>query len=316
VTLPTFFVIGPARCATDALNFYLGQHPQIYMSPTKETNYFVFYGRTTLDFTGPGDVEALRNCFIPTLADYKKLFRHVQDEIAVGEASPWYIYCADVPPRIQHDIPHAKLLAMLRNPIDRAYSSFGMMHRDGREAESDFLRAFQLESERIAANWEPLWHYQSMGMYSEQLQRYYDCFNRSQIRVYLYDDFDRDPVPIMRDMFRFLGVDDAFQPDMSERPNQSYVPKNAQIHSLVAKPSLVKSAMKAVIPARVRRSLRVAALESNRATAEVTREVREQLIPVFRDDILKLQDLIERDLSAWLSPTGHIPYTENTRARR
>jgi len=299
MTMPNFFIIGPARCATDALYSYLKQHPDIYMSPIKETNFFVFYGRP-IEYCGPGDQQALQSCYVPNFEAYQAQFSSVTKEQAIGEASPWYIYFPEVPSRIRHHVPNAKLIAMLRNPVDRAYSAFCMMQRDCREPISDFVTAIDLESNRISANWEPIWHYKSMGMYYKQLIRYYETFDRSQIKIYTYDEFDAHPEPIMKDMFRFLAVDDGFLPDMSSRPNQSYVPKVRQLNSFFGRTGVVKSAIKPVLPYRIRQKIRAPLMSSNLSKRSLSKEVWNMMLDFYRSDIIELQDLIERDLSLWL----------------
>jgi len=299
VTIPNFFIIGPARCATESLYSYLKQHPQIYMTPTKETNYFVFYGRA-IDYCGPGDREALQSCYVSGRESYEAQFSGVRGETAIGEASPWYIYCPEVPARIRKDVANPKFIAMLRNPIDRAYSAFGMLHLSNREYVPDFLDAFQLEPERMAANWEPLWHYKSMGMYFEQVKRYYETFDREQLRCYIYDDFSRDAESVIQDMFRFLEVDDQFVPDMSVRLNQSYVPKHMQAHAALSGSSGLKSAIRPLLPPALRERLKQPLLNRAAGKARVEPDVRTQLIDVFRDDIVQLEDLIKRDLSVWM----------------
>jgi hypothetical protein len=296
---PNFFVIGAARCATDALYDYLGQHPQIYMSPVKETNYFVFYGRR-IRFTGPGDEEALRSCSIVSRAEYEAQFAGVTSEIAIGEASPWYIYCPQVAQRIAQDVRDARLVAMLRHPVDRAFSSFCMLQRDCREPERDFVRALALEKERIAAGWEPIWHYAAMGLYSQQLERYYTLFGRDRLRVYLYDDFSRDPLPILRDLYAFLGVDPGFVPDVSMRPNQSYVPRSRRLGLALMRENAARRVARAVLPWPLRRRLRETLDRLNRTRPALDPVLRRELIALFRDDILRVQELIGRDLSHWL----------------
>ena len=298
--MPNFFIIGAARCATDSLYSYLNQHPQIYMSPVKETNWFVFYGQP-VQFCGPGDREALQSCYVPTLGAYQAQFDGVRDEQAIGEASPWYIYRPEVPARIKSDVPDARFIAMLRNPIDRAYSSFAMLTRDCREPESQFMRAIELEDERVAANWEPIWHYARMGCYHDQVKRYFDTFGRDRVRVYIYDDFDSAPADVMADILRFLEVDAGFLPDMTVRLNQSYVPKSRALHGALAGGSPLKAVSRRLVPAPLRSRIRASAMASNAQRGGVTAEERARLIEVFRSDVERLQELLNRDLSIWLS---------------
>lgn len=259
---PNFIILGAAKAGTTALYHYLKQHPQIYVTPLKETNYFALAGEK-LDFRGPGDADYVNSLSITDEAAYRAQFDGVTDEIAVGEASPLYLYHPHAAARIREAVPDARLVAILRNPIDRAYSAFLHLVRDGREPERDFARVLQLEPERIAANWEHIWHLAAMGRYEEQLRRYYDLFPREQIKVYLYRDLRTDQTGVLRDLFAFLGADPDFRPDCTQRYNEATLPASER-------PPLLP---------------------------EVRRALQEQLRP----DILRLQDLIGRDVSHWLT---------------
>jgi hypothetical protein len=124
-----------------------------------------------------------------------------------------------------------KLIAILREPAERAYPNFLYLSRDGKEPFSDFARALGAEEDRIQNNWAPIWHYKRKGFYYAQLKRYYEVFEREQIRVYLYEeDLNGDPVGVLRDAYRFLGVDDVFAPDISMRYNVSGLPEDERVH--------------------------------------------------------------------------------------
>lgn len=297
--MPNFLIIGAAKAGTTALYYYLKQHPQIYMSPVKETNFFALEGEK-LDFRGPGDREAINSFSITDLESYLLQFQGVSNEIAIGEASPLYLYSPKAPERIKFYIPNAKLIAILRNPVERAYASFLHLIRDGREFFTDFAQALQEEKARIQNNWEHIWHYEQMGFYYTQLKRYYDIFRHSQIKVYLYEDFKTRPVSVLQDIFRFLGVDDTFSPDMYIRPNVSGIPKNKVMHTFLTKPNPIKTILKPFFPARLRQRIVTSLKNRNLVKPELSPEIRKQLLQVYREDIMKLQDLIQRDLSKWL----------------
>jgi hypothetical protein len=235
------------------------------MSPLKETNFFALMDEP-LNFCGPGDCDFINRFSLTTMEQYAGQFADSGDAVAVGEASPLYLYSPKAPPRIKQYVPEAKLIIMLRHPIERAYSAFLHLVRDGRETTTDFAEALKLEDERIAAGWEHIWHYRSMSLYYEQLKRYYDLFDRSQIKLYLYYDFRNETKQMLNDVFRFLGVDDTFTPDVSMRHNTT---KNM---SAEQKPPLRP-------------------------------EVWTQLYEEFYDDILKLQELTGRDLTRWINLT-------------
>lgn len=262
MTLPNFLIIGAAKAGTTSLYKYLAQHPQIYMSPIKEPNFFALEGRE-VDFCGPGDNLYIRQFSVTDSPAYATLFEDVSSEVAVGEASPLYLYSPVAPSRICSYAPGMKLIVVLRHPVERAYSAFLHLLRDKREPLGNFACALGAETERIRRNWEHIWHYQQMGFYAAQLERYYRHFSPEQIRVYLYDTLQEEPLEVIADILHFLGVDETFTPDISVRYNAPGIP-------LAEQPPLQP-------------------------------EVRQQLLAGYRDDILKLQELLRRDLRGWLS---------------
>jgi hypothetical protein len=304
MTMPNFLVIGAAKSGTDALCSFLAQHPQVYMSDLKEPNFFVAEGRPEIPYLGPGDREVLTrwDMWVSSLDRYQALFAGVTTEQAVGEGSTWYLYDERAPGRIRRHLPDVRLVAILRNPVDRAYSAFTMMLRDGRETTSSFAAALAAEDERVRSGWELIWHYRRMGLYHEQLRRYHDTFDPSQLRVVLHDDFSARPGEVVRDLYRFLGVDDGFQPDTSERLNVSVVSGNLTYQRLVDGRNPLKAAGRALLPAGLRQRIKEKLVYSTLSRpAPLAPELRRQLADTFRPDVLRLQELLGRDLSRWLS---------------
>lgn len=152
---------------------------------------------------------------------YAAQFAGVQEERAIGEASPLYLYDAQTPQRLKTAVPDVRLVAVLREPVTRAYSAFSHLVRDGRESARSFAEALALEDERIAAGWEHIWHYTRMGRYAEQLRRYQALFTPEQLRVYLHDDLVHRPHGVMADLLTFLNVGPSALPDQSVRHNVS-----------------------------------------------------------------------------------------------
>ncbi|MGL6339568.1 MAG: sulfotransferase family protein, partial [Waterburya sp.] len=141
--MPNFLIIGAAKAGTTALHEYLQQHPQIYLTPTKETNFFAFEGEI-INFQGTGD-EALKDFSITDLNTYQAEFEQVTQELAIGEACPSYLYYPQAATRIKQYIPDARLIVILRNPVERAYANFLHIVRDDRETHRDFALALQAE---------------------------------------------------------------------------------------------------------------------------------------------------------------------------
>jgi hypothetical protein len=297
MTMPNFLVIGAAKGGTTALHRYLKQHPQIFMSTPKELRFFPFENRRP-DFRGPGD-EADTATMVTDIEDYRAHFAAGAGYPARGESSPLYLYFPQTAGRIRHHIPDAKLIAILRHPADRAYSQFLMKRRDGRER-LGFGEALAAEGRRIADGWSHHWHYRQRGFYAAQLKPYFDLFDERQIRVYLYEDYVNDPDGFMRDIFRFLNVDDTFVPDMSVRHNESKIPRSRALQVFLTEPRLAKNVFKPLLPARWSRRIGDRLRRQNLVKPPPPPELRRQLTEVYREDIIRLQDMLRRDLSHWL----------------
>lgn len=302
MTMPDFLVIGGAKSGTTALYHYLKQHPEIYMSPIKEPQFFALEGRG-IDFRGPSR-STVDPSFVPplvtTLEEYQALFDAVTDQKAVGEVSPWYLYFPQAPERIRRYLPDARLIAVLRNPVERAFSAYLHAVQWGLEPVGDFAEALRLEPERIRDNWWPFFHYKQRGFYSLQLQRYYDRFPADRIRIYLYEDFTSDPVAMLRDIFRYLGVDESFTPDTARRHNVTLVPKSRRLDRFLSGAGPLKAVIKPLLPEGLRRRLTGRLQRLNLTRPTLGPALRQHLIEEYRDDILRLQDMVGRDLSLWL----------------
>lgn len=300
MTMPNFIVVGAGKSGTTALYEYLDQHPQIYMSPIKETNFFALEGEQAA-FRGPGVQERINSWSVTDIEDYRALFDRASGETAIGEVCPLYLYSPKAPGRIQHHVPDVKLIAILRNPVERAYSAFTHLIRDDREPFGDFARALEEEELRIRDNWPWIWHYKRVGFYYEQLSRYFDIFDRERIRIYLHEDLRFQPADMLPDMFRFLGVDPEFTPDVSTRHNVSGIPRSKTLHSFLMKANPIKAGIKPLIPTKLRRRLVLNVRNRNLVRAPgLSSAVRRELVEAYRDDVLKLQELIQRDLQSWL----------------
>jgi hypothetical protein len=224
----------------------------------------------------------------------------VSDERAVGEASVVYLPHPGASEAIARRIPEVKLIAVLRNPADRAYSAFlfGLLH--GLEPLHDFDEALRAEPQRIADDWFYAWRYRDLGFYHRHLMRYFDRFDPSRIRVYLYEDLQRDPLRMLTDIFRFLGVDDGFRPQVVIRHNQSGRPRSVRLQRLLTRPHPVKEAAKSVIPEEWGHRLIARLSHRNLQRPPLRPESRARLIEGYYEDIRRLEGLIGRDLSHWL----------------
>lgn len=301
--LPNFLVIGVAKAGTTSLYSYLAQHPDIFLSPIKETNFFALEGQV-LDFRGPGDDKKIGRTSITALDRYLALFAEARSEQSLGEVSPFYLYYPNTAGNIFRYIPHVRLIVVLRNPVDRAYSSYLHLRRDGREPMGRFSSALEAEENRIRKNWAPLWHYRRAGLYFEQLKRFYERFPRSRIRIYLFEEFCSDPVGTVQDMYGYLDLDATFSPDVTMQRNASGIPKRPWLHRALNQAHPTRTAVKTLLPASLREKATVLLSKMRNGNLHkpgLGEELRRRLLAEYREDILHTQDLIDRDLGAWLS---------------
>jgi hypothetical protein len=301
MTTPNFLILGAPKAGTTALYAYLSQHPQVYMSPHKEPNFFAFEGNPP-HYTGPGDSSGINRSSVTRLDAYRALFAGANGEVAVGEASPLYLQFPDAAHRIHHHVPDVKLIAILRNPVERAYSDFLYRRKNGNEPSDDPLVAFQSEDERLARGWSPYFGYLQKGRYADHLERYFSLFARYQISVFLFEDLRNELDATLRRTFEFLGVDDAFRPDTSLRYSTSGVPRNAAVQRALnaAKKSRSLRATRQVLPtARMHRWYSIVQNRNLAPAPPMSGPVRAYLQDVFDPQIDRLASLLGRDLSHW-----------------
>lgn len=286
--LPTFLVLGAARCGTTSLHYYLAEHPDIAMSAIKEPNYFLF--RQTPD--GPvaciADDRRLLAKSVPERDRYERLFAGPAS--AVGEASPLYLYTRETPQLIRQAVPDARLIAVVREPVERTWSHFVYVNDDlGDRTTAAFADAVERE---LPLGYEPYrtgTHFVRPSAYAEQLQRYRDVFDPQQLLVVSYDDLVDRTATTMAQIFRFLGVDDSVVPDTSVRYNPSSGERSlvARVDRLV-RPTFpyLKRALPARLTGRLARTrARVRASRRTTDGPHIPAETRQRLAAHFRPDV-------------------------------
>ncbi|HEC50029.1 MAG TPA: sulfotransferase [Candidatus Desulfofervidus auxilii] len=300
--LPNFLIVGAAKAGTTSLYYYLKEHPEIYMSPIKEPK-FITSNFLKFPFKGRGD-ELIERNIVKIWEEYCSLFRKVNDEKAIGEASADNLYYYEQSIHyIKKFLGDVKIIIILRNPIERAFSAYMHLVRDNRE----FLtleEALDQEENRKRQNWEFIWYYKDVGFYYNQVKAYLESY--SKVKIYLFDDLKRNPLDLVQDIYRFLEVDDLFVPsNIGEKFNISGVPKNKLINEFLTRPNPLKSAIKPLVKLFLSehniQRLYNELLQRNLKKPQMKPKTREYLKNLYKKDILKLQDLINRDLTHWLS---------------
>lgn len=288
---PDFVLIGAAKAGTTALYWYLQEHPEVYMSPLKETNFFA-YGVDQEGRLLYGDPE-LHRFPIKTHEAYAELFNGAGNAKAVGEASPIYLECPQAAARIRHLVPDARIICGLRDPVDRAYSDYLMYLRNrGRR----FEPATELQP---SARWaQPDSHWMQLGFYHDQLARYYEAFTTRNIHVFLFDDLKASEGEVIKGIYRFLEVDEGFAPDFDTPHNVGGVPGKMWLEQFLTNGSLRRIA-EPLVPKRAADWVRGLRMRNMDKVPPLPASLRAELAEHFHTDLAKTAGLIGKDLSQW-----------------
>ena len=294
--LPNFLVIGAAKSGTTSLYHYLKQHPEIYMSPVKEPYFFSFINKKP-KFKGPLD-ENVNKIIITKLEDYERLFKGVTTEKAIGECSNSYLYLPESAYNIKKIIPDCKIIIILRNPVERAYSHY-MQSVMIRKENLPFDEAIKKEDERRNLGWVWFFQYTGQSMYYKQVKQYLDLFGEERVNVYLFDELKKDPIGLMKKIYNFLEVDNNFVPKISIE-NKSGKPKSKILMNLLITDNQYKRFIKIIFPKNVRGNIYKYLFNKNISSYSIDEEVKKELISRFYNDIISLEKLIKKDLKHWL----------------
>jgi len=303
---PGFFLVGAPKCGTTALYHWLREHPRVYLPTEKEPNYFC------------SDLPGIRRAC--TERAYLRLFRQARPgHLAVGEGSVRYLYSRDALPRLRAFRPDARILVLLRNPVDLAHAFHAQALYALHEDEPDFATAWALQDERARRRSVPatcaepaLLQYRPIARLGEQMARLYALFPREQVFVRLYDDLAIYPRRVYEDALAFLGVPTdgrtAFPrvnahkrlrnrtlAALTERPPGAWLPVRAFLHRVLGVDRLgVLDGLR-----------RWNAVETPRLPLDPA--FRAHLTEEFRPDVERLAALIGRDLTPWLAPAPEAP---------
>jgi hypothetical protein len=296
--LPNFVVIGAPKCGTTSLYYYLRQHPDVYLPERKELHYFSYEHMRQL-VGGPGDAHIV-SMICQTLDDYKSFYSDVHGEHAIGDISPSYFYFSDVSERIKDELDSPKIVILVRDPIHKAFSQYMHLIRDNRET-LEFFDALNAEGRRIAEGWAALWRYAESSVYTTRIQKYLDVFGSDRVRIIRFEDLTTSCYTTLEDLFRFIGVDPTFRPDVSQTYNRSGKPRLRFVADLIAKPNAVTSAARKLLPETVTTSVKNVLRQLNTGRkAEIDERSRTYLRDYFKDDVAKLEGLIQTRLD-WLN---------------
>jgi Sulfotransferase family len=304
VALPDFLVIGAPKAGTTALHTALSRHPGLFMSPVKEPKFFLTDGPPPTRGGGPGDAQTYRE-HVWRREDYEALFRDAPAGCLRGESTPFYLYDRASQRRIRTLIPHARLIVILRDPVERAHSNWTHLWSAGLEPLGDFVRACAEEDRRAAAGWAPFWHYTRLGRYGEQLDHLLTVFPAEQVFILRYRALVGDARRTLDDICGFLGVRQGII-DEVPRENVTAHPQRSLTHLTVSKLVRAAAAASGHLPGRagasVTKPLEQFLQQKAGRRQPLTWGQRQAVLGYFERDILLLQDITQADFSDWLRP--------------
>lgn len=295
---PQFIVAGAARAGTSSLNSYLMQHPDIFLPKVKEPCFFSFAGEK-INFKNGKFAFAINS-----IDQYCSLFIKANSNQITGDISTPYLYLyektIDNFRKFHDNFQNVKIIIILRDPVERAYSQYLWRVRDGRE-ELTFEQAIDAEKNRIIENYSFDYFYLDRGLYYKQVKAYLDNF--TEVKIILFEEFKNNTEQVLKEICQFLNVDPEFKFVKRTKQNTSFLPRSILVSRLISSESKTKFKLLNLLPNQIRSTFKEKLMKLNKSKEEVSSinlETEKMLRTYFRDDLLMLQKLINRDLSRWM----------------
>jgi len=287
---PNFFIVGAAKAGTTSLHTYLSGHSDVFMSPIKEPHYFASFERTSD-----------HDNFLPVIRDaraYQDLFWECEGQSAVGESSPSYLCDEQAATRIHLAVPDARIIISLRDPVERAHSHYLMEHRAGRESRP-LQEALVTDLARKQKGWGVSFQYVELGLYYQQVERFLSVFGRDRVLILLFQEVTQDTWETMRKVARFLNIDpDSFSDVDMMRAYNHFEESRGPLARKIIRSKPIRVWSKRLVPQTIRTAIRNRFLFKPGCKPELDPETHRFLRKIFEDDLVKLEQLLDRDLGA------------------
>lgn len=315
---PDFVIAGAAKAGTTALYSYLQQHPDLHFSPIKEPHHFSsdiqpaqfrpdFYRNTVLDLRGYFSHDPLPKrfqAFIQEPAAYQELFREAGAHQLTGEASTTYLYSAVAARKLRAHRPDAKVILILRNPVERAYSHYLMALKFG-FTDQTFQQALRMDKQQHPKGWGQSELFLELGCYAGQVQRFLAHFPRDQVFIAFYDELQAQPQSLLQRIGSFLGVG-AYPFDLQHQPNEGAVPRAPRLNRLLHKGGL-RTSLGSLLPDNLKHKLKQWYLKKPESSTLIGPVTERYLRLYYRRDVQQLSHLTGHDLSQWMQRTAPNP---------
>jgi hypothetical protein len=291
--VPDFVIAGAARAGSTAVVESLRRRADVFVTQPKEPHFLALadIGPT---FTGPADDMTINKVLVADEAAYRSLFADAPEDVLRGEGSVSTLYYYEQAAGRLVDLnPEARVVIVLRDPVERAHSSHQYLVNRGHETVLDLVEAIELEEERRAAGWHHLWHYTGMSRYADAVEQFVKVFPTGAVGVWWYDDLIADEERTLGEIHQFLGLGRQAGVLSAGRVNASGTPRRRWLYhgmQLASRSTSLRRAVKAVVPFEARERIRT----SNLVAAGAPPDVRQRLRPLFDDDLARLAEVLGR----------------------
>ncbi len=294
-SLPNLLIVGAAKSGTTSLHNYLNQHPEVFMSNLKEPHFLII--------NKIGKQRILNG--ITNIINYKELFSEADKYKYRGESSVMYLLFHEISiNKIKHLLgDKTKIIIMLRNPVERAYSGYQHVKRFNiQEDVLDFKTAWDISEKRYFENKEmtPASRYQELGLYYKQVEAFLKQIKN--VHIIIYDDYKRNLEVEMKKVFDFLRVERVKINTEKRHMVGDWQWKNEKMKQLMIQQSSLKKAVKILIPFKgIRKKIRKKIQKENPSqVSKMNNDDRKMLKKFYKEDVKKLSKLIGRNLNYWV----------------
>lgn len=294
--LPNFLVIGVPKAGTTSLWHLLRQHPDIYMPKLKEPRFFV-----DIPDSSP------RHKQVSTLEEYRRLFGGATSEKMLGEASAGYFHNVQDPSEISELLNNPKLVVILRNPIERAFSHFLFSKQKGLEPKSTTFRSAIRSKTVSVENGIRQRPYVEVGFYNRHLAKWRSSFKEDEINIILFDNFINNSVESVQEVYDFLGVDSSYRPEGVGQHAKSGIPKSKVLHELIEETGYMRKNIKKYTPDKITKYMRSITQPIRRWVKNLNLENKKIpqreyniLHQIYKKDIIKLAEKTDKKVLKWL----------------
>jgi len=308
---PDFVFVGVGKGGTTSMYHYLNAHPQVFLPPIKETNYFITpflsFDELREDFQQSIKIDIKKylnssmsyrhHAWVDQEEDYRSLFKHQASDQIAGEVCPSYFFEHRSFAEMAKLSGQTKIVLILRNPLERLFSQYKMNVRDSREVADDFLTEVMNDYRKTKKGYGVSYNYIEGSLYAESLHALFKQFNRDQVKILYYEQLQNNATALLQDLANFLRIDPDGFPAKLEVFNESGKPVNESLNKMLKQSRLIGK-LKNVIPSALKKRLK-RSLVDQKASWKMDQESFELLLPYFENDIFECEKLLAKNLDTW-----------------